>query len=260
MNRRRFVQTALAGGTVAGGQMNTNRTQENARYMALGWFRCRRDFEVERLRDFLRDSMLPALGRAGVRPVGVFEVTVGPDSPSILLVEPYQSIAMLEETKNSLSSDEKWMREMKAFDGKWELSYERGEASLLRTFKTFPDVEVPRVEAGSSNLFELRIYESRNRLALEKKIAMFEEGEISIFKRVGLNPVFFGRTVFGQRMPNLVYMVSFHSWAARAEAWAKFSQDEQWKVLSKAPGNSDRELVSRISNQLMTPAPFSQIR
>ncbi|HVN81829.1 MAG TPA: NIPSNAP family protein [Terriglobia bacterium] len=260
MNRRRFVQTALAGGTVAGGQMNTSRNQENSSYVVLGWFRCRRDFEVERLRDFLRDSTLPALGRAGVKPVGVFEVTVGPDNPSILLVETYRSMVMLEETANMLASDEKWMREMKAFDDKWDLSYERGEASLLRTFKTFPGVEVPQVDSGNSNLFELRVYESRNRLALEKKIAMFEGGEISIFKRVGLNPVFFGRTVFGQRMPNLAYMVSFPSWAARAEAWAKFSQDQQWQVLSKAPGNTDRELVSRISNQLMTPTPFSQIR
>ena len=260
MNRRRFVRTALAGGTVAGSQINTARAEEKSRSIVLRWFRCRRDFEVQRLRDFISDSVLPALGRAGVKPVGVFEVTVGPDNPSILLVEPYRSMAVLEETTATLASDEKWMREMRAFNDKWELSYERGEASLLSTFKTFPSIEVPQVESGKSNLFELRVYESRNRLALEKKIAMFEGGEIAIFRRVGLNPVFFGRTVFGQRMPNLAYMVSFPSWGARAEAWAKFSQDPQWQVLSKAPGNTDRELVSRISNQLMTPAPFSQIR
>lgn len=260
MNRRRFIQSAVAGSLAAGSVIKTTRAEGSSRYIILGWLRCRRDFEFQRLRDFLRDSVLPALNRAGVKPIGVFEVSVGPDNPSILLVEPYPSMAALEETTAKLAGDEKWTREETAFNEKWDLNYERAEMSLLRTFKTFPGIEVPQVEPGKSNLFELRVYESRNALALRKKIAMFDGGEIAIFRRVGVNPVFFGSTLFGQRMPNLVYMVSFPSWAARAEAWGKFSQDPEWQKLSKAPGNADRELVSRISNQLMTPASFSQIR
>lgn len=260
MNRRRFIHSAMAGGLAAGTLGQTIRAEEGSKYIALGWLRCRRDFEVAKLRDFLRDSALPAYNRAGVKPIGVFEISVGPDNPSILTVASYASMTALEESTAKLSHDEKWTRELNALDEKWELNYERREASLLRTFKTFPGIELPQVEPGKSNLFELRIYESRNTLTLEKKIAMFDGGEIAIFRRVGVNPVFFGSTVFGQRMPNLVYMVSFPTWAARAEAWAKFGQDPEWQKMSKVPGNVERELVSRISNQLLTPASFSQIR
>ena len=47
-----------------------------------------------------------------------------------------------------------------------------------------PDPKRPR-------LFNLRIYESHNERAAATKIHMFENGEIEIFKKVGLTPVFF---------------------------------------------------------------------
>ena len=104
------------------------------------------------------------------------------------------------------------------------------------------------------------IDESRNGAGHQRKVAMFDGGEIDIFRRVGINPVFFGSTIFGTRMPNLTYMVYYPTWEARAEAWAKFANDSEWKKLSTAPGNADRELVSSISNQLMSPLPFSQLK
>jgi hypothetical protein len=61
-------------------------------------------------------------------------------------------------------------------------------------------------------------------------------------------------------MPNLTYLVYYPSWESRAEAWSKFAQDAEWKQMSTAPGGTDRELVTSISNQLMVPLPFSHIR
>jgi hypothetical protein len=86
---------------------------------------------------------------------------------------------------------------------------------------------------------------------------MFEGGEIDIFKRVGVNPVFFGSTVFDMRMSNLIY---FPSMEVRTDAWGKFGQDPEWKKISSAPGMTNCELVSSISNQPFTPLPASQIR
>jgi hypothetical protein len=169
-------------------------------------------------------------------------------------------MAAIQEAAAKMAHDEKWIAEQLAFDEKWELAYERREASLLRTFKSLPGIEVPKQEAGKSNIFELRIYESRNLLGHTKKVAMFDNGEIDVFRRVGVNPVFFGATVFGARMPNLTYMIYFPSLEARGEAWSKFGQDPDWKKMSTAPGNTDRELVSSISNQIMTPLPSSQLR
>jgi hypothetical protein len=259
MNRRNFIQTALAGG-IAAGIPKMAASADERKYLTLDWFHSRRDLDLQRLRDFLGNSVVSAYNRAGVRPVGLFQVSVGPDSPSFLMVAPYPSMAGIQETMGKLAADEKWIKDVAAFDEKWDLAYERRESSLLLTFKSFPGLEIPKAEPGKTNLFELRMYESRNDLGHAKKVSMFDGGEIDIFKRVGVNPVFFGSTMFGPRMPNLVYMICFPSIEARAEAWSKFGQDPEWKKISTAPGMVDRELVSSISNQLLTPLPASQIK
>ena len=69
---------------------------------------------------------------------------------------------------------------------------------------------------------------------------MFSEmGEIEIFNRVGLTPVFFSRTLVGPRMPNLVYMLVYDDMAAREKNWAAFRNDPEWKKLSATPGFTD---------------------
>ncbi len=259
MKRRDFIATSLAG-TVAAGLPSGAAAAEDRKFLALSWYRTRRDMDFQRLSDFLSSSLIPALNRAGVKPVGLLQVSVGPDSPSFLTLTPYPAMAAIQETLGKLASDEAWAKDLAAFDEKWDLAYERRESWLLQTFKSFPDLAIPKVEAGKSNLFELRMYESRNNLGHVKKVSMFDNGEIDIFKRVGVNPVFFGSTIFGMRIPNLVYMISFPSMEARTEAWAKFGQDPEWKKISNAPGMTGRELVCTISNQLLTPLPASQVK
>ena len=78
---------------------------------------------------------------------------------------------------------------------------------------------------GKSRLFELRIYESHSRKAHLKKVEMFNRSEISIFRRVGLHPVFFGQTLIGGRLPNLTYMLGFENAEARDKGWSAFGAD-----------------------------------
>ena len=260
MNRREFVAGGLAVGIGSSMHSSPSESQWEDRFVALEWYRCRRDLDVARLRGFLGDSVLPALERALVKPVGVFQVSVGPDNPSFLVVSPYASLAAVQEVRTRLSSDEKWGKELSSFDDKWDLAYERMESSLLRAFKSFPQIEVPKLDEGKPHIFELRTYESRSLSAHEKKVRMFNIGEIEIFRKCGIHPVFFGSTVFGTRMPSLTYLVGYASWEARGEAWAKFGQEPEWKKLSATPGYADREIVSSISNQLLSPLPFSQIK
>lgn len=259
MKRRNFVQSAVAVG-VGAGSAGLSAAGPEPGYVALGWLRARRDLDVDRLRAFLEGALVPAYNRAGVRPIGVFQVTIGPENPSLLLVAPYPTMAAFEAARARLAADAIWTRAVAAFDAKWELAYDRGELSLLRSFQSFPGIEIPPSEPAGTRLFELRVYESRNVTAHARKVAMFDGGEIAIFRRVGIQPVFFGSTVFGSRLPNLAYMVYYPAWAARAEAWSRFAADPEWKRLSTAPGGADRELVSRISNELLTALPFSQIR
>jgi hypothetical protein len=88
---------------------------------------------------------------------------------------------------------------------------------------------------------------------------MFNRGEIAIFRRVGLNPVFFGEAIAGLRMPNLTYLLAFEDDKARADAWKTFGGDPEWRKLRAIPEYEDKRIVSGIRNVLMTPTSYSQI-
>ena len=115
-------------------------------------------------------------------------------------------------------------------------------------------------EATGARLFELRTYESDDASTLADKIRMFNEGEIAIFQKTGLMPVFFGETVIGEKQPNLTYLLWYDSLAAREANWNKFISSPEWTKLKSTPGWSDAEIVSNISNSLLRPMAFSPIK
>ena len=108
-------------------------------------------------------------------------------------------------------------------------------------------------------LLNLRIYESHNERAGRKKVEMFNKGELDIFRRVGLTPVFFGEAVAGPLMPNLTYLLVFPDEAGRKSAWEKFRADAAWLKLKAIPEYADKEIVSKITNVLLVPANYSEI-
>ncbi len=121
---------------------------------------------------------------------------------------------------------------------------------------------MPRLEkpdASKPRLFNLRIYESHNERAGQKKIEMFNKAELAIFRRVGLTPVFFAETIVGANMPNLTYMLVFPDEAGRKEAWGRFVKDPEWLKLRAMPEYADKEIVSRITNKILVPASYSQL-
>ena len=109
-------------------------------------------------------------------------------------------------------------------------------------------------------MFELRTYESNNSSSLKKKIKMFADGEIAIFRKSGLLPVFFGETIVGTNMPNLTYLLAYDDLASREKNWRVFAASPEWQKLRATPGYSDAEIVSNISNVFLRPLPFSPIR
>jgi hypothetical protein len=87
---------------------------------------------------------------------------------------------------------------------------------------------------------------------------MFEAGgEIAIFRRCGMNPVFFAQTLVGWKLPNLTYMLGFEDPAAMERAWGAFRNDPAWLKLKDDPAYKDT--VSTITNLVMRPAAGSQI-
>src|SRR5262249_43778026 len=139
--------------------------------------------------------------------------------------------------------------------------YVRQEVSILTAFPQFPKIAVPAATASKgARIFELRTYESPSERAHHAKVKMFAEmGEIDIFKRVGLTPVFFSRTLAGPRMPSLVYMLTHENLAARDRNWSGFTSDPEWRKLAQTPGYTDPEIVSNITTVFLRPSAYSQV-
>jgi len=205
---------------------------------------------------YFQNAALPALNRAGISSVGVFNVMVGPDSPEMFVLLPCASFEALMAAKEKVLADEDYQKAGADFlnAAASDPAFVRIESSFMRAFAGMPKIEVPEKKA---RIFELRTYESASEKDGRKKVEMFNNGEIPIFRRAGLTPVFFGETLIGDKMPNLTYMVTFADLTARSKNWAAFGSDPEWKRLSGMPEYKD--IVSNITNLFLQPTGYSQI-
>jgi hypothetical protein len=219
--------------------------------------------EPRRVGDFLEHAMVPALNRLGHKPIGVFEGVAGVTTPTIFTLTPLASLDAVGTLEARLEQDEEFTRAGSAYleATAADPAFVRQEMSLLTAFDKFPHIVVPAATANKGpRLFELRIYESPSERAHRAKVRMFAEmGEIEIFRRVGLTPVFFSRTLVGPRMPSLVYMLVHDNLAAREKNWSAFGSDPEWRKLAATPGFTDPEIVSNITAVFLRPAAYSQI-
>lgn len=259
MNRREFTRSAapLAFAAQASAQA-PKRSIIELRYLRM---RNGSENQLQRTSEFLGKAAVPALERAGIGPLGFFASVIAEESPFVLALATFPSLAAMETAREKEAQDPEYIKARNAYNSTPGLGYVRLESSLLRCFESMPHPEPPPQDPKrTSRVFELRMYESNNSLTLARKIKMFNEGEIAIFRKLGMQPVFFGETIVGRNMPNLVYMLSFDNLAARESAWTAFGNDADWKQLRSKPGYSDAEIVSNISNAILRPLPFSQIR
>ena len=219
------------------------------------------DNQRSRLTDFLQHAAVPAFSRAGIAPCAYFASMIAEETPFVTTVASYPSLGAMEQQRAKLSADADYKKALTAYNAQPGLNYERIDSVLGRAFPTVPEMIVPTdTEGRPGRVFELRRYESNNATTLARKIKMFESGEIAIFRRLGMRPVFFAETIVGARMPNLVYMLSFDDLASREKCWKAFGGDPEWQKMRSAPGDSDAEIVSNISISLLQPLPFSPVR
>jgi hypothetical protein len=207
---------------------------------------------------FMSKAAIPALNRIDINPVGVFSPEEG-ISPIYVLLR-HRSLESVVSLVAKLGEDEKFLEAGAAFldAPSSNPAYARVESSLMVAFKDMPQVERPVESSG--RIFQLRIYESPSVKTGQKKIEMFNEGgEISIFRRTGLNPVFFGETVIGSKMPNLTYMLSFNSQDEMKASWKKFVSHPDWKALKAIPEYADKAILCGITNIVLKPASYSQL-
>jgi hypothetical protein len=232
--------------------------------LELRYFRSRNTLDNQRgkLATFLGSALAPSLKRAGAATVGVFSASIAPDSPFYLMVAQYPSLGVFESAWDAVLMDEALAEPWGSLTSSTKLPFERMEVHLLRAFGKFPAIEVPPAPAQGApgRIFEMRTYESNTPQSLMAKIGMFEGGEIDIFRKTGLNPVFFGAMIAGPKLPNLTYMLWHDSLAAREANWRAFVSHPEWKKLAATPGLSDGEVVSNISTALLSPIAGSMVK
>ena len=260
MTRRKFIPTAAALGTA----MQAQETSPKPGVYELRTVHQRNspDNQRQRMNNLLKDATLPTLQKYGAGPVGFFASAIAPNGPFTMAIISYPSMAAMEDIRAKVNADAKYGKQIEAFNAMPGLGYQRIDSSLLRAFPGVPAMEIPPTDAKRpARIFELRTYESNNSATLRRKIKMFEEGgEIAIFRKLGMQVVFFAETIVGPNMPSLTYMLGYDSLAARESVWAAFGKDPDWAKLRGQDGLSDAEIVSNISSILLSPLPFSPIR
>lgn len=257
MNRRKFMKNSAIGGLAVSGAAGLPQVfGANGRdYFELRNYEFETREQAAAFESFLEETGVPVLNRAGINPVGVFVPEEGFSPVTILL--RHKSVETLVSLTEKLASD-KQLTSTDVFGAPaTSPAYKRMESSLFIAFTGMPELEVPI--KGEGRVFQLRIYESPSVKTGQKKIEMFNRGEIEIFRKTGLHPVFFGEALIGSRLPNLTYMLSFESREEQKTNWKRFVSSPEWKELSSIPEYADKKILSNITNLLLKPLPSSQI-
>jgi hypothetical protein len=262
MHRRDFIQAGIAtGGLGTTGLRMPEVPAEPRRHYEFRLYELRNDINAGRLRTFLKDVVVPAYARAGAGTVGLFTPESGYPTQTLVAIIEYPSLAAVDTVAQQLDADTAYNTARRAFEMADELPFVRYDSRLMKAFTGHRTIEVPPTDAGRApRTFELRTYEARSAAALERKIAMFNEAEITLFRQIGMTPVFFGENVFGTRLPSLTYMLTFDDTAARVKAWNTFRTHPDWLRINKDPQYAVVGNVTVTNVAYLNPLPFSAIR
>ncbi len=220
----------------------------------------RQETQVE---NYLQKAYLPALHRAGIKQVGVFKpIESEPDAGKLIFVFlPLKSLEQIEKIESALAKDKQYQKDGASYiNASWDNTpYERMESILLKAFKEMPAFAIPKHNTNpSERIYELRSYEGPTEKYYHKKVEMFNEGgEVTIFKNVGSQPVFFGEVLSGSTMPNLMYLTTYSDMKSHDEHWDAFRNHPDWKKLS---GMQEYDhTVSKAVKHLLHPTDYSDI-
>lgn len=231
-------------------------------YYEIKVYRVSTNEQVKFVDQFLQNDYLPALHRAGIGKIGVFHPTVNDTAAEkrIYIFIPLRSLEDLNAIEELIVTDPK-LKEANAYlDAAYNASpYKRIESIVLKAFPMMPSFQPPSLTGNKTErIYELRSYESATEKLYRQKVKMFNVGgEVTLFKRLEFNAVFYAEVIAGSRMPNLMYMTSFNNQADRDAHWKKFGEDPEWMKLKVEPEYLNT--VSRNETILMNPAEFSEL-
>jgi hypothetical protein len=277
MKRREFLKASVAVSALAG--LNSAQAQSIARaqrgrlgaqeYYELRVYHLKSADDRPLLDGYLSKALIPALNRLSSKPVGVFlqqERTAKPaaseliDPLSVWVLIPYPTIlsfagaaTRLIQNKECQAAGAEYLQSPKT-----KPAFERIDSWLMLAFAGMPKVELPAYcQEKKPRMFEMRTYESHSEVKAQKKVDMFNSGEIQLMRDVGLGPIFYGQALIGANLPHLTYMLSAENQEAHTKHWDAFKSHPTWDKLKNDPQYADT--VSKIYNRFLVPAPYSQI-
>lgn len=211
---------------------------------------------------YLSGALLPALERWGVGPVGALATAPQDENPQrrVVLVVPLKSPGQLVEIRAALAADEAYQAAASEFfhRGGEQRAYTRVISEVTIAMDSMKTLHVPPgTLENRERIYELRTYESPTEGLLERKVEMFNSGELAIFLQCGIQPVFLSETLVGPQMPSLTYLSVYPSDAERLQAWETFRAHPDWKALSSEAKYAGT--VSRIDKYVLVAKPYSQL-
>jgi len=249
VNRRRFLANSLAASAFSIAELASAEAaapaaaqSKSRQYYELRTYSLRSGRQSQITGQYVSGALIPALNRLGISPVGAFNLTFGPDTPTLYLLIPCERLDTLVNAKLHLREDQEFLNAADAFWNAPEDSpaFERVESTLLIAFEGWPQLVVPPPTAQhGKRLFQLRTYESASVRDHLRKIKMFHQGEFEIFQRSGFWRVFFGDALIGPRLPRLTYMVGFSDLKELNDMWAAFFGDPHLVVLDEPNSSLD---------------------
>ena len=218
--------------------------------------------DADAIDTYLSEALLPALGRQNVGPVGVFTNSANDETGKarIVVVIPYASADAIKTINTKVEADDKYMAAAKAYldRGPTDSPYQRIQSELLVSMDCMKQLKVPAGGLDNKDrVYELRVYESPNERLGNLKVDMFNSGEVPIFLDCGIQPIFIGQAVVGPQTPNLTYLTTYPSEAARIKAWDAFRSHPDWSVLKQV--EKYKGTVSHIDKFVLVPKSYSQM-
>ena len=213
------------------------------------------------LNNYLKNALLPALHKMGYKNFGVFK-SLANDTSAAKTLYMYLPMKGLEDQSvitEKLSKDAGYQSAGADYINAVYTSpaYTRMQVILLKAFSLAPQMQLPNLTAPKNErVYELRSYESATEKIFANKVHMFNEGdEITIFKSINANAVFYSEVIAGSHMPNLMYMTCYENKTDRDAHWKKFVDSPEWKKLLAMPQYQHN--VSHIDITFLQPMEYS---
>ncbi|MEM7313705.1 MAG: NIPSNAP family protein [Planctomycetota bacterium] len=218
--------------------------------------------KAEKFDSMMKNAALPVAKSEGIGPVGVFKV----ESSKVLnrdarvVITPYKSVKQMLALREAYAEDPEFWPDAQDYlmQERGDPAYDRVESMLLSAFTGMPELKVPPAKGEKKRRFELRTYKSENEIQGLLKVKMFNDGEIELFEKVGLNAVFYGEAVVASNLPQLTYMVVHEDEEAQAAAWKAFLSHPDWDSLKN---DEQYQIIKlKITKHMLVATDYSQIK